>query len=930
MKRMLINATHPEELRVALVDGQKLYDIDIETPSREQKKSNIYKGLITRVEPSLEAAFVNFGAERHGFLPFKEIARSYFDPDAVDDNGKLILKQAIKEGQEILVQVDKEERGTKGAALTTFISLAGRYLVLMPNNPRAGGVSRRIEGEDRSMVKQALAELEVPDGMGLIVRTAGVGRSAEELQWDLDYLLQVWNAIRAASDEREGPFLVYQESNVIIRALRDYLRADIGEILIDDPEVYATATDFLQRVMPQALPKLKRYEDRIPLFSRYQIESQIESAFQREVELPSGGALVFDHTEALTAVDINSGRNTRGADIEETALNTNLEAADEVARQLRLRDLGGLIVIDFIDMMPNRHQREVENRLREALKMDRARVQVGRISRFGLLEMSRQRLRPSLGESSQVVCPRCSGQGTIRETESLSLSILRLIEEEAMKEKTGRVTGQLPVDVATYLLNEKRPEINEIQQRHSVQVILVPNPNLETPHYELERIRVNELQAIRPHTLVQAMEHPVYQPEEEQRRPGPEEPAVKAVTPPAPAPAPAPEAAEPKADKPVAPPAEKPAGPGLLKRIWDSLFAPEPEEEPIQPAKPAPRTEEPRREPGEREESRARPQGRNGKSRRRGGKRGGNRGKGQDNGARGDKKPQKDTRPRKEAKESKEDRGDGSPGRPATRPTPPPRPIGPKPGLADKPKPADVAAPEEKEPAPEPAKAEKKARPEPRPAAPKLTADDMFKPNVVGHLPPNAAIKPEPGDRIIGDDTAREDTGDKATGDEAAAPANPDTAQPQPGGGSAGADTGKTGAPGAKAETAAKPEEPATPAGEPDDGPAAETGSEDEPVARAEPPRAGSGGETAEGSEPAAETGTATEAGETEAPAPGEPDSGAAPEAPVTDEAEPARADASEAQSLPAAGERGQDAPPTGEETERQPEAERPEEKSGG
>ncbi|OQX32592.1 MAG: ribonuclease E, partial [Candidatus Sedimenticola endophacoides] len=468
MKRMLINATQPEELRVAIVDGQKLYNLDIESPGREQKKSNIYKGKITRVEPSLEAAFVEYGAERHGFLPLKEVSRSYFSQASLDKGGSPSIKDALREGQEVVVQVEKEERGNKGAALTTFISLAGRYLVLMPNNPRAGGVSRRIEGDDRSDLREAMSNLTIPDGMGLIVRTAGVGKNVEELQWDLNYLLQLWAAIEAAA-KKPAPFLIYQESNVIIRSIRDYLRADIGEIVIDNPAVYQEACEFIEQVMPQYRRKIRSYEDEVPLFSRYQIESQIESAFQREVRLPSGGAIVIDHTEALTSIDINSARATRGADIEETALNTNLEAADEVARQLRLRDMGGLFVIDFIDMSPARNQREVENRLKEALKQDRARVQVGRISRFGLLEMSRQRLRPSLEESSQHVCPRCDGHGTIRGVESLGLSVLRIIEEHAMKENTGRIVAQLPVDVGTFLLNEKRQAIYDIESRQKVE-----------------------------------------------------------------------------------------------------------------------------------------------------------------------------------------------------------------------------------------------------------------------------------------------------------------------------------------------------------------------------------------------------------------------------------------------------------------------------
>lgn len=563
MKRMLINATQPEELRVALVDGQSLYDLDIETPARERKKANIYKGRITRVEPSLEAAFVQYGAERHGFLPFKEIAREYFQGKNVDP-AKASIADVIKEGQQVLVQVEKEERGTKGAALTTFISLAGRYLVLMPNNPRAGGVSRRIEGAERSEIRDALRELEVPEGAGLIVRTAGMGRGAEELQWDLDYLLNLWSSIEKAGEERAAPFLIYQESNVIIRALRDYLRTDIGEILIDDADVYERAREFIQQVMPHNLQKLKFYDDPVPLFSRYQIESQIESAFQREVRLPSGGVIVIDHTEALISIDINSARATKGADIEETALKTNLEAADEIARQLRLRDLGGLIVIDYIDMGPNRNQRDVENQLREAVKQDRARVQVGRISRFGLLEMSRQRLRSSLGESSLELCSRCSGQGSIRSVESLALSVLRIIEEEAMKDKTGKVLAQLPVDVATYLLNEKRGILATIEQRNGIDVILIPNRHLQTPHYELQRVRTDEDVTDNSFELTQ----PPSQPDRTQaaltaERPQAETPAVQGVTRATPAPARKPAAsAEPSASPATANAAE--SGPGLL------------------------------------------------------------------------------------------------------------------------------------------------------------------------------------------------------------------------------------------------------------------------------------------------------------------------------------------------------------------------------
>ena len=494
MKKILINATQPEELRVAMVDGQRLYDLDIENRTRVQKKASIFKGKITRVEPSLEAAFVDFGAERHGFLPLKEIAREYFFRNPGSD-GRLKIKEIVKEGTEVIVQVDKEERGNKGAALTTFASLAGRYMVLMPNNPRAGGISRRIEGEERTELKAALNTLEIPSGMGVIIRTAGVGRTAEELQWDLNYLLQLWESISKAAAVAKPKELLFQESNVIIRAVRDYLRDDVGQVLIDSPEAFKQATDFVSQVMPKYLPRIQLYEDNIPMFNRFQIESQIETAFQREVRLPSGGSIVIDPTEALISIDINSARATRGSDIEETALNTNLEAADEVARQLRLRDMGGLVVIDFIDMLAPRNQRAVENRVRDALEIDRARVQVGRISRFGLLEMSRQRLRPSLGETSAIVCPRCSGQGSIRDTKSLALSILRLLEEEAIKDRSAEVRAIVPVDVAAYLLNEKRSALTEIEQDTKSRVLVIPNPNLETPHFEVTRLRTDEMGA---------------------------------------------------------------------------------------------------------------------------------------------------------------------------------------------------------------------------------------------------------------------------------------------------------------------------------------------------------------------------------------------------------------------------------------------------
>ena len=489
MKRMLINATQPEELRVALVDGQWLYDLDIENRNREQKKSNIYKGRITRVEPSLEAAFVDYGAERHGFLPLKEISREYFSKNTGDSDGRVKIKDVLKEGTEVIVQIDKEERGNKGAALTTFVSLAGRYLVLMPNNPRAGGISRRIEGEDRAELKDALGSIEVPQGMGVIIRTAGVGRSADELQWDLNYLLQLWGSIDSEAKKSPAPTFLFHESNVIIRAIRDYLRQDVGEVIVDNKEAFELASAFIQQVMPNYRSKVKLYQDDIPLFNRYQIESQIETAFQREVKLPSGGAIVIDVTEALVSIDINSSRATKGGDIEETALQTNLEAADEIARQLRLRDMGGLIVIDFIDMQPVRNQREVENRMRDALLMDRARVQIGRISRFGLLEMSRQRLRPSLGEIHSKVCPRCNGQGTIRGTRSLALAILRLVEEEAQKERSAEIRAIAPMSVATYLLNEKRKTISNIEARNNTRVVIVPSADMMTPHFEVQRLR---------------------------------------------------------------------------------------------------------------------------------------------------------------------------------------------------------------------------------------------------------------------------------------------------------------------------------------------------------------------------------------------------------------------------------------------------------
>ncbi|MBZ5486707.1 ribonuclease E [Halomonas aquamarina] len=592
MKRMLINATQPEELRVALVDGQRLYDLDIESGAREQKKANIYRGKITRVEPSLEAAFVDFGAERHGFLPLKEIAREYFVKDV---SGRPNIKEVLKEGQEVIVQVDKEERGNKGAALTTFISLAGRFLVLMPNNPRAGGISRRIEGEERTQLKDAMGQLTVPDKMGLIVRTAGIGRNPEELQWDLDYLVQVWESITAEAANRPAPFLIYRESNVIIRAMRDYLRQDIGEVLIDSPDIHAEALGFIRQVMPSYQQKIKLYTDEVPLFSRFQIESQIETAYQREVKLPSGGSIVIDHTEALVSIDINSARATRGSDIEETALQTNSEAADEIARQLRLRDIGGLVVIDFIDMNPARNQREVENRMRDALKLDRARVQIGRISRFGLMEMSRQRLRPSLGETSGVVCPRCNGQGTIRDVRSLSLSIMRLIEEEAMKERSAQIRAILPVSVATYLLNEKRSVLADIESRQGVRVVLLPNPDMDTPHYDVQRLRDDHLDEDDSHALssfelstdtdVGKEPDPSFAPPAQRA-----EAAVKSVAHNAPAPASlqTEESSSNAAAAAPAPAAEQPSVIGRFIRGFAKLLGGDEQDTPPQPSEPKP------------------------------------------------------------------------------------------------------------------------------------------------------------------------------------------------------------------------------------------------------------------------------------------------------------------------------------------------------
>ena len=571
MKRMLINATQPEELRVALVDGQWLYDLDIENRTRQQKKANIYKGKITRVEPSLEAAFVDYGEERHGFLPLKEISREYFSKQPKEIEGRIKIKDVVKEGMEVIVQVDKEERGNKGAALTTFISLAGRYLVLMPNNPRAGGISRRIEGDERSDLRDALSNVEVPSGMGIIVRTAGVGRSGEELQWDLNYLLQLWEAIKHEADDTRAPHFLFQESNVIIRAIRDYMRDDIGEVIVDDKGAYQLAAEFARQVMPHYANKVKYYEDSIPLFNRYQIESQIETAFEREVKLPSGGSIVIDVTEALISIDINSSRATKGGDIEETARNINLEAADEIARQLRLRDMGGLVVIDFIDMQNKSNQRDVEKRMEKALGMDRARVQIGRISRFGLLEMSRQRLRPSLGETTFRVCPRCSGQGTIRGTKSLSLSILRLVEEEAKKERSAEIRAITPVNVATYLLNEKRGAISQIEARNKTRVVVVPNGDMETPHFEVQRLRDDEAATLETSYKISGTVEDTAGNEEEPMRPV-AQPAVQQIAHTAPAPTPV---EQPKAKvkvKAKSKPAEK-KEPGLLSRLISAIGA---------------------------------------------------------------------------------------------------------------------------------------------------------------------------------------------------------------------------------------------------------------------------------------------------------------------------------------------------------------------
>jgi ribonuclease E len=661
MKRMLINATQPEERRLAIVDGQKLMDFETEIEGREQRKGNIYKAVVTRVEPSLEACFVDYGEDRHGFLPFKEISKNYFR-DGTDARTARI-QDAIKEGDNLLVQVEKEERGNKGAALTTFVSLAGRYLVLMPNNPRGGGVSRRIEGEDREELKENLDQLEYPKGMSLIARTAGIGRSAPELQWDLNYMLKLWTAIDGAAKAGKGAFLIYQESSLVIRAIRDYFTADVGEILIDTDDIYDQAQQFMSHVMPETAHKVKRYKDDAALFSRFQIEHQIETAFARTVNLPSGGAIVIDHTEALVSVDVNSARSTRGSDIEETATRTNLEAADEIARQMRLRDLGGLIVVDFIDMEESKNRREVETRLRDALRSDRARVQFSSISKFGLLEMSRQRLRPALSEGSHITCPRCNGTGHIRDTESSALQILRMVQEESMKDNTAAVHVQVPVEVTSFLLNEKRTEITKIELKQRVTVLLVPNKNLETPNYRLERLRhddprLENLQA--SYTMVDEQEEEVGITRREKAK-AKQEPVIKGILPETPAPkaverAPAPVAAPVvtparlPAARPPLPAASAPAGKGFLAWV-KSLFASEPSTPtaPVRAALPAPAAtpgEAPRRERGERSE--------------RGGERGGERG---ERGGRGGRGGRDGRRGERSADRAGEAGGDGRPRR---------------------------------------------------------------------------------------------------------------------------------------------------------------------------------------------------------------------------------------------------------------------------
>jgi len=611
MKRMLVNATQEEELRVALVDGQKLFDLSIELPSREQKKANIYKARISRIEPSLEACFVDYGAQRHGFLPLKEVSKDYFRQQP--QGGRMNIRELLSEGQEVTVQVEKEERGTKGAALTTFISLAGRFLVLMPNNPRAGGVSRRIEGEDRDQMREVMSQLQIPDGMGAIVRTAGVGRSAPELQWDLDNLKVQWEQIAAAAKDRPAPFLVFRESDAVTRAMRDYLSDDVGEVLVDSQAAFDKAQEYMQRFMPaEAQRRLKLYTDDIPLFTRFQIESQIESAYAHKVQLPSGGSIVIDYTEALVSIDINSARATRGSDIETTATNTNLEAAEEIARQLRIRDIGGLIVIDFIDMESSKNQRDVEDRLRDAMKMDRARIQIGRLSRFGLLEMSRQRLRPSLGESSHIVCPRCVGIGSIRSVESMTLAVLRLIGEELRKDRTARVIAQVPVAVATYLINEKREWLRTLEDKSSAELIVVPNENIQTPEYSIRRLRDDEvdLPENKQPTYLMPTAPEIAEPGGAQdRKPQPEAAAVVALLPTTPAllAAPAPAAAR----EPAVSGNGEPAHAGFWSRfkrilIGEPAAAPEPQPAAVNRSSGSPRRGDEHRRDGRRDHGRGR------------------------------------------------------------------------------------------------------------------------------------------------------------------------------------------------------------------------------------------------------------------------------------------------------------------------------------
>lgn len=677
MKRMLINATQPEERRLAVVDGQKLIDFETEIEGREQRKGNIYKAVVTRVEPSLEACFVDYGEDRHGFLPFKEIARSYFKEGVSARDAK--IQDVIHNGQELLVQVEKEERGNKGAALTTFISLAGRYVVLMPNNPRGGGVSRRIEGEDREELKENLDSLEYPKGMSLIARTAGIGRSAPELQWDLNYLLKLWSAIDEAAKGGKGAYLIYQESSLVIRAIRDYFHADIGEILIDTDDIYEQAKQFMAHVMPDTANRVKRYRDDAPLFSRFQIEHQIETAFSRTVNLPSGGAIVIDHTEALVSVDVNSARATRGSDIEETATRTNLEAADEIARQCRLRDLGGLIVVDFIDMEESKNRREVENRLKDALRVDRARVQFSSISKFGLLELSRQRLRPALSEGSHITCPRCNGTGHIRDTESSALQILRMVQEESMKDNTAAVHVQVPVEVTSFLLNEKRAEISKIELKQRVNVLLIPNPHLQTPNYKLERLRHDDprLDAFKAsYTMIEEPSDEVGITRREKAKPR-QEPLIKGVlpdqpapvAPPPPAPAPAPVVAAPA---PVAVPAAGGGFFGWVKKLFGGGSAPAPAPTAAAPAPvvatPAVEERKPRPDRGGRDGRRGE-RGERGEARQGDGRRGGSRGERGERGDRGDRadrgerqdRPPRDgetklERPPREAREPREPR----------------------------------------------------------------------------------------------------------------------------------------------------------------------------------------------------------------------------------------------------------------------------------